>query len=125
MTDAQLDRIRARAGRGMSGAQIATALELPVREVNRALRRMRQAGELPPIGNPVTPDEVEAVRRLWKAGTPIRDIAAQVGRPIGTVATITARLRASGEIGLRTGPQAAIPDTSTGTLCGGVSPPTL
>jgi hypothetical protein len=125
MTETQLDRMRAFAIRGRTGPQIAADMDLPYHQVARALRRMREAGELPPIGNPVTADEIAAVRTAWRDGMPIVAIAKTIGRPVGTVATITARLRASGEIGLRTGPRRATSETAASIDCGGVSPPTL
>ncbi len=98
---------------GLTVAQIAALIGQPIETMPRyldALRRARLIGR----GVPVRECEVAAVQELWEKGVAIRDIASRVGRPIGTIGTITARLRADNMIGLRTGPQALR----------GVSPPT-
>lgn len=51
--------------------------------------------------NPLSADERMAIIQAFNGGTKLREIAASIGRPLGTIQTATFNLRAAGLIGYR------------------------
>lgn len=51
--------------------------------------------------NPLTLDERATIVAAYNAGTKLREIAASINRPLGTIRTATYNLRTAGLIGYR------------------------